>query len=258
MSEQYVQENRSLALHMREVFARLPNGNVPLHNAWRSVLQVEGDDSAIYDGLRLLNRALDRLEAQIMNSRRMSDSSKKIVLPIVNNMQASVKITNLSHTSNAYSSHFSGEKLDKLTLIADQLGAEFPEPQLRDKDIETIKGALRDLDQLLSETDLDPLLQSILTAHILQMRWALENHAIVGLDGLYDVLGRSFADFHRAAHNVKDPGKHEGWWKKTKNRFVQMFAAVDKVDRAYRAGKDAAEIGSYLKEQGLLSFLDGS
>lgn len=250
--------SQSLAIHMRDVFARLPANDASLHEAWRAVLNVKGGDAALYDALRLLAHALQRLEAQVTDSRRMSDTSKKIALPIINGLQQCVHTGHLSHPSKAFGRHISGENLDKLTLIADHLGQEFPEPQLSDDDVETIKAALRELDELLAVTDLDSRLKSRLTTHVILMRWALEQHAVIGLDGLYDTLARSYTVFRREASTADRPRHSEGWWKKVQTQLATILATIDKVDRLYRAGKDASEVVAYVKENGLLSFLNGS
>ena len=217
-----------------------------MHQVWQEILSLPPGETALYDALRQLGSDFDRLEQQIADSKALSEDTKADYRSVLANLRSCLSPHNLRVAIRDLHTLFDSNQLRPLLGMGDLLGNEFPEPSLTESDIEEIRQALKELDDLLLECDLPSTLRSFLVAQVASMRSALENVNLYGVDALHDALARTIFAFNRVQPANDDPSKSKALKARARLIFKSIMGVLEKADKLVGYGRNALGLAADL------------
>jgi hypothetical protein len=190
-------DRTSLALHVHTALSALSQGNQDhaLHHRWRDVLAAD-DDEKLFDGLKLLSRALAELRRQV-EACPWIEASKPMHLANIKGWGILLSAKSLHTPAKSHMGLLQSQQLNHLLSLNDTLVQWYPRARLRTSTIATLKGRIDALLEEVRTSDLEQELKGYIVAQLSALAWALANLDYFGTDGVYEIVTAVMAR-HRA------------------------------------------------------------
>jgi hypothetical protein len=198
---------------LSKAFAKLEshipaNSTVSLETSWRRALGdgEEIDSFQIMEELGWLAALLSRLIAQVSASQHLSQSVKISAMATIRSFEPLFKPDKFHEPSLQLRTLCNENNRGSLEIVGRALKDEFGVEQLSVSDAADIKNALIEIGRLLSVSNVDVALQTVLRKHIQTMLWWLTNPGAVSAQDLFEQIGSAFVISKQIEKADRDKG----------------------------------------------------
>jgi hypothetical protein len=154
-----------------------------VREAWFSVLGTK-DERIILRTFDTLHEALDRLEAAMSQAPDQTGDTIAMVGGLIGGMRDWINIGYQQRPSNTAADKTPLDQLRFLLFVESAIARNFPELQLSRSAMGEVVEKLKEMDDILADPEIPPMLKAMLHELVGRMRWAVQHYDTVGVDGL--------------------------------------------------------------------------
>ena len=180
---------------------------ISLLTAWSAVLGGGGRSQLdVVQAIGQVCAALLKLEAQVLASKRLSQTARASALEVVGNFRALFAVQRFSEPASSFLQYCTLSLRGNLGMVGYSLELEFSEPKLEVTDTEKLIEALKGVQAQLSTSNIKLDLRLSLSRHITLMLWWLEHPEMASLQDLFEMVGSAMV----VATQMKDQPESGG------------------------------------------------
>lgn len=221
-------DERTLATEVREFFqalAKKPDRR--MDEALANLANTAINSDKFYTALAVSKGNCAQLIADIQSS-RLKERSKTLYAGAVTTLATYLDISTLQAWSNA-NLRAETQAFEYLTLVDDNLEP-LDSRNLPGDFLTGLKKQAQDMAAELDTAELEPRLKAFLSAQISQFLWSVQNHHIVGIEGISRAWGAMAAEVQRSqGMEGATKAAAKGWYKKSVPILMAIGAAVTTV-----------------------------
>jgi len=250
-----MEEEQTLATEVRAFFQSLAKKpDRLLQEAFANVSNTAVDSDKFFAALSAAKANCDQLTADIHAS-GLKVGSKQLYANAVNTFANYLRIGHLQSTANS-AVRGEAQAFQLLTLIDDYL-TPLDARNMSGDFLKSLKKQAQAMMGDLEEANLDPRLKAFLSAQISQFLWSIQNHHIVGVEGISRAWGAMAAEISRS-QGMKGAQKAEykAFTKKVLPiigtihlAIMSVSATVQEADKMITSGANMLGIGSADEEK---------
>ena len=192
-----------------------------VREVWQTVLDTK-DDRKILQAFDSLHETLDRVEASIRLLPGSSPDAQIIIGELVQAMRLWMSLAHQTQQASNIASKTPIDRLRYLLFYEMQIAAEFTEIRLDQSAMKDVVAKLHELENVLADPTIPPILAAMLHELISRMKWAVQHYETVGLDGLLrQVRAAQITVVHLASLSGRGPKPS---WLKRAARVVRQIS----------------------------------
>lgn len=247
MAEDEAKSSQTLARLLFNAFSALVTASnvtqpkVPtVRDVWQTVLDTK-DDRKILQAFDSLHETLDRVEASIRLLPGSTQDAQLMIGELVEGMRTWMSLGHQTQQATNLAAKTPIDRLRYLLFYETQIAAEFVEIRLDRAAMEEVVEKLKELDDVLADPTIPPILSAMLHELVSRMRWAVQHYDTVGLDGLLrQVRAAQITVVHLASMSGRGPKPS---WLKRVSRAVREISetvastgdAIEKISGGFEA-----------------------